>query len=82
VPEVAVKLCRFVKPVPSVLTANTVPLPVLPPLVAVPYRCCPINQFRMRQGTVIVGRNEPEAALNLWRFVKPVPFVLMANTVP
>ena len=32
---VAVKLCRFVKPVPLVLTANTVPLPELPPNVAV-----------------------------------------------
>ena len=36
----AVKLCRFVKPVPSVLTANTVPLPELPP-TAVPYRVLP-----------------------------------------
>src|SRR5258708_6228326 len=32
-----VKLYRFVKPVPSVLTANTVPLPELPPPAAVPY---------------------------------------------
>ena len=35
------KLCRFVKPVPSVLTANTVPLPELPPPTAVPYRVLP-----------------------------------------
>src|SRR5450759_5168644 len=35
-PEIAVKLCRFVKPVPSALTANTVPSPELPPLRAVP----------------------------------------------
>ena len=34
--KVAVKLCRFVKPVPSVLTANTVPLPELPPSVRRP----------------------------------------------
>src|ERR1035437_8458731 len=41
VPEVAVKPCRFVKPVPSVLTANTVPLPELPPRFADPYRVLP-----------------------------------------
>src|ERR1051325_5862062 len=35
---VAVKICMFVKPVPSVLTLNNVPLPELPPLVAAPYR--------------------------------------------
>ena len=40
-PEAAVKLCRVVKPVPSVLTANTVPLPELPPEYAVPYRVLP-----------------------------------------
>src|ERR1017187_7508064 len=34
----AVKLCKFVKPVPSVLTANTVPFPALPPPAAVPYK--------------------------------------------
>ena len=34
-------LYGFVKPVPSVLTANTVPLPELPPLYAVPYRVLP-----------------------------------------
>src|SRR5207247_9044065 len=31
-----VKLCRIVKPEPSVLTLNTVPLPELPPDAAVP----------------------------------------------
>src|ERR1041385_7248867 len=35
-PEVAGKLCKFVKPEPSVLTRNTVPLPELPPPFAVP----------------------------------------------
>ena len=35
------KICRVVKPVPSVLTANTVPYPELPPLRAVPYRVFP-----------------------------------------
>src|ERR1019366_5188029 len=34
----AVKVYRFVNAVPSVLTANTVPLPELPPSLAVPYR--------------------------------------------
>ena len=33
----AVKLCRVVKPLPSVLTANTVPLPEVPPSIVVPY---------------------------------------------
>lgn len=35
------KLYKFVKPVPSVLSANTVPLPELPPLVATPKRVLP-----------------------------------------
>src|SRR5436189_103441 len=39
--ESAVKLCRFVKPVPLVLTENTVPLPPLPPACAMPYRVLP-----------------------------------------
>ena len=37
----AVKLYRFVKPVPSVLTLNTVPTLELPPPCAVPYRVLP-----------------------------------------
>ena len=41
VPEVAVKPCKFVKLVPSVLKANTVPLPELPPRFADPYRVLP-----------------------------------------
>jgi len=36
-----VKLWRFVKPVPSVLTLNTVPLAEMPPSDAVPYRVLP-----------------------------------------
>src|ERR1039458_9534395 len=35
------KVYRFVKPVPSVLMANTVPEPPLPPYPAVPYRVLP-----------------------------------------
>ena len=30
-PDAPLKLCKFVKPVPSVFTANTVPLPQVPP---------------------------------------------------
>src|ERR1035437_6976542 len=36
-----VKLYRVVKPVPLVLTANTVPLPELPPSPPVPYKVSP-----------------------------------------
>src|SRR5213596_2972252 len=35
------KLCSVVKPVPSVLMANTVPTPELPPSDAVPYSVSP-----------------------------------------
>src|SRR6266446_3513550 len=35
------KLCRILKPVPLVLTANTVPLPEPPPPAVVPYRVSP-----------------------------------------
>src|ERR1039458_1662927 len=38
---VAVKTCRTVKPVPSVLRANTVPLRFVPPQHAVPYKVLP-----------------------------------------
>ena len=39
--EVAVKLCKIVKFVPLVFTANTVPLPELPLSRAVPYSVSP-----------------------------------------
>src|SRR6266478_3353451 len=68
-PDVAVKLCRFVKPMPSVLTANTVPFPELPPWSAVPYRVLP-------------DKINPAWLPTLYRFVNPVPSVLTANTVP
>jgi len=42
-PSTPMKLCRLVKPVPSVLTANTVPAPELPPSIAVPYSVLPDN---------------------------------------
>ena len=71
------KLCRFVKPVPSVLTANTVPLPELPPIplpglppyLVVPYRVLP-DKIRLAE--------ESPGKYN--RFVNPVPLVLIENT--
>ena len=83
-PEVAVKLCRFVRPVPSVLMANIVPLPELPPTDAVPYRVLPDKskpEFGEAPSLLPYG-GEPEVAVKLCRFVKPVPSVLTANTVP
>ena len=70
------KLWRFVKPVPSVLTANTVPEAQLPPEYAVPYKVLPdkINPP--------IGLAPSLPPVKLWRFVKPVPSVLKANTVP
>src|SRR5665647_2413617 len=78
---VAVKLCRIVKPVPSVLMANTVPLAELPPALAVPYRVLPdkINPASGLTPSLLV---EFDNAVKLYRFVKPVPSVLTLNTVP
>src|SRR5258708_21677769 len=58
---VAVKLYRLVKPVPSVLRANTVPLPPLPPACAVPYRLLPhkINPARRTAPSLLVLQHEP-----------------------
>lgn len=75
VPEDAVNLCRFVKPVPSVLILNSVPLFATPPELAVPYRILP-DKNNPARGKV------PSMTVKLCRFVKPVPSVLMANTVP
>src|SRR5207247_6905474 len=70
------KLCRVVKAVPSVLTANTVPLSELPPPVAVPYSVSPdkINPAR--------GKYPSSPPVKLCRVVKPVPLALTVNTVP
>src|SRR2546425_10692358 len=64
-----VKLCRLVKPVPSVLTANPVPPPELPPVLAVPYRVLPdeINPARGLAPSLLV---EELSAVKLWRVVK------------
>src|SRR6185369_9138908 len=77
-PGPAVKLCRFVKPVPLVLTANTVPLPALPPCSAVPYRVLP-DRSKPPIGAI---PSVLPLAVKLCRVLKPVPSVLMANTVP
>jgi len=49
-----VKLCRFVKPEPSVLTAKTVPLPELPPKFAVPHRVLPERTNWPIESSVVV----------------------------
>src|SRR5438552_11827880 len=67
-PESAVKICRFVKLVPSVLTANTVPLPELPPSAAVAYRVLP-DKIKPASGRA------PSLPVKLCRFIKPVPSV-------
>ena len=70
------KLCRFVKPVPSVFTLNTVPLPELPPATAVPY------SVLLDKSNSATGLAPSLMPIKLCRFVKYVPPVLMANTVP
>lgn len=79
-PSVAVKLCRFVKPVPFVLMANTVPLFAAPPRFAVPYSMSS-DKTNPPYGFDPPGFKPPSTA-KLCRFVKPVPSVLTANTVP
>ena len=75
------KLCRFVNPVPSVFTANTVPPSELPPAPAVPYRVLPdkINPpWGLAPSLLVIFMK----AVKLCRFVKPVASVLTLNTVP
>src|SRR5439155_22480931 len=80
-PNFAVKLYRFVKPVPSVLTANTVPSFELPP-PAVPYSVLP-DKMKPTDGrfpsvlVLLLG-----FCVKLYKVVKPVPTVLTANTMP
>lgn len=55
---------------------NTVPMPALPPLFAVPYRTFPDR-------TKSVSGSAPSAPpVKLYKVVKPEPFVLTANRVP
>ena len=83
-PSLVVKLCRFVKLVPSVLTANTVPAAKVPPFAAVPYRVLPDN-IRFAFGlapslfAVLLRRL---SCVKIYKLVNLVPSVLIANTVP
>src|ERR1035441_9889826 len=63
--------------------ANTVPQPLVPPADAVPYRVLP-DKIKLATGVApsLLVKSEPEVAVKLCRFVKLVPLVLMANTVP
>ena len=54
---------------------NIVPLPELPPWLAVPYRVLP-DKINPASGFA------PSLPMKVCRFVKPVPSVLTANTVP
>src|SRR5690348_16703287 len=71
-----VKLYRFVKPEPSVLIANRVPLLEAPPAEVVPYRVLPdkVNPPCGPAPLVPPGK--------LYRLVKIRPLVLTANSVP
>ena len=82
-PEVAVKLYRFVKPVPSVLTANTVPLAELPPRDAVPYKVLP-DKIKLACGLApsLLLPVEGSIPVKLCNVINPVPSVLTANTMP
>ena len=62
---------------------KTVPWPILPPPLAVPYRVLP-DKVNREDGLApsLLVEGEPEVALKLCRLVKPVPSVWMANTVP
>ena len=62
---------------------NTVPPPQTPPSAAVPYKAPPdkINPACGQAPSLLVPESG-EIAVKLWRFVKPVPSVLTANTVP
>ncbi len=69
---------------PSVLTANTVPWPELPPKYAVPYRVLPdkINPAAGTAPSLLVLCGGALVAVKMCRVLKPVPSVLRANTVP
>ena len=71
-----VKLYRFVKPEPSVLMANSVPLLEVPPAIVVPYSVLPdrVNPA--------CGSEPSLPPVKLYRLVKNKPLVLTTNTVP
>src|SRR5262249_29468556 len=66
------KVWRFVKPVASELTANTIPS------APVPYKV-PFDKIRVPCGRPSRSLRYP---LKSWSVVTPVPSVLTANTVP
>src|SRR5712671_6344166 len=77
------KLCRFVKPEPSVLMANTVPEPELPPPLAVPYKVSP-NKINPPSGlapSVLVAL-EPEADVKVCSTVKVCAVAQLAEIKP
>ena len=71
-----VKACRVVKSTPLVVTANSVPSNELPPLPAVPNRVLP------DEVNPAYGLSPSLPPVKLCKFVKPVPLVVMAKTVP
>src|SRR6185369_12901686 len=81
----AEKLCRFVKPVPSVLIANTIPSTDVPPPAVAPYKVMPDRTkppYGYPPSVLVVVTPVSENPLKLCKFVKPVPSIFMANTVP
>ena len=74
----AVKLYRLVKPVPSVLMANIVPLPELPKLYVVPY----VVPYKVLLDSTKPFGKAPSLKLKLCRTVNPIPLVLRLKTVP
>ena len=71
-----VKVCGVVKPVPLVLTANSVPSYEVPPLPAVP------NNVLPDKTNPAYGLAPSLFPVKPCRTVKPVPLVVTANTVP
>src|ERR1022692_937201 len=71
----AVKLCRVLKFAPLVLTVNIVPLPELPPNIAVPNKLLPdtTKQFGPTPSPLI--QLVAGVAVKLCRFLKPKPLV-------
>ena len=60
---------------PSVLTANTVPLKLVPPSCVVPYKVFP-DKIKLPKGW------DPSPPVKRCRFVKPVASVCKAKIVP
>src|ERR1035437_8420771 len=60
---------------------KTVPWPELPPTLAVPYRVLP-DKINPASGTAPSLLVELLSVVKLYRFAKPVPSLLTANTVP